>query len=394
MLKMLTHNTLRLLVAIVLVLTGLLGGCDAKRPGASAEDMSIEDVPLEVWRDSANKFFVVQGAAMFYPTGVPQDPGILPTIGEKEMAAIEELLNRTLEVILDFHRLAADHIEANRGKEVVADPTVAIRLTQDDRPITAVSFGRTPTIKIDIRMAQTIYRSIIVGQVVPTKTEDETPEIWAERIRRTKNPLILEHERAATQAYLSMVEWVTTGSSTADVMLGDIQLSGPFGNEAIDLGEDRNDPYLQAAIGWGAMRQLEQRYLDILGFLIAHELAHVVYRHDKEMESNPQDCQLFETLEAEADEYATSLLGFYSGDQRELDDGVLGYSDFFRYTYEIAGFEDYRPKDGCSHPTVNARVQMLERVKDTIEIERLLGNQIKWKRQMEERIKNEAQPTP
>jgi hypothetical protein len=379
--------------ACVLLLMVMLISCEQ----VPSRTYDAEDVPIDTLRKSAEQFFVIRAADLFYPHGAPEDLNVLPLIEDKEAGEIEGLLNEVLELVLTIHRSAADDIQRRFGQTLVLDPKVAVRLSRNGIPISQVRVKShaTSTVEIDIRVVQAMFRSIIVGAATPVATPNESPEMAIERMRRKSDPLSAANERAAILNYLALVEWIRTGASPAKVTIGDMQVSGPlFGGETIDMGDFRKDPKLQTILGLALVMQLEQRFLDILGFLLAHEGGHVVLMHNDVVRNRQGDCELFQSLELQADEYATWLLGFYSGDERSVKEGVLGYRDFFRFTYEIAGFESYRPEVGCSHPTVDVRVEALDRVGEDINVERLMGNQAVWKRKLEERRKTGVPPEP
>lgn len=383
-----------LLAAALVALSGCSGG----------PSQADENVPPERARAAAQEairgFFVVKALVLFYPQGLPEDPDALPPVSDRDAEAIEELLDQVLDLIITIHRAATDQLEVIGRRPVVADPTVSVRLTRTGQPIAAVRLRpSTSTIDIDIRTVQTIYRSVLVAQLRPAATGTASPEAIAERLRRARDPLNPSFERERLQAFMYFVNWASTGSGS--IAVGDAQMRGRAAVHFPEIGvaftsafrELASDPEYQWVIPWLVLKQTEERFLDILGFLLAHELAHVVLAHDRQMAEARDECATFQLLESQADEYATWLLGFFSGDERDLDLGVLGYQDFFRYTYEIAGFEKYRPATGCAHPDVGSRVQALNKVKGGINVQRLMGKQAPWIRQMEERRKT-GQPRP
>ncbi len=326
----------------------------------------------QLLQEGASRFFVAEAAEIFYPVGpdgVSTNPRELAVVDDVGAERINARLNNILDLIVRIHRVAVGDLQAVLEENIVEDPQVVLALTRKDLPLAAVSIGpQWARIRMDLLTVQSIYRSVILGEVSPTLTGAETPEQLARFRLFNESPMADENQVAATRSFLSLMKYATTGEGPAPSM-GDMELDWL---DTIDLGDD---PELRDLLIYEMVEQLEQHFIDIFAFIVAHELAHVVLRHAERQANN---CDVFRELELEADDYATWLIGFFAGDRREVTSSLLGFRDFFEYTYVIAGFEDFRTIEACEYPTVEHRAERLRSVASDINIAKLRGFQRKW----------------
>jgi hypothetical protein len=330
---------------------------------------STPKITPQLLQEGASRFFIAQAAEIFYPDGVSANPGDFAVVDDTGAERINARLNAILDLIVPIHRVSADDLQAKFKEDIVKDPQVVLALTREGVPLAAVSIGpKWARIRMDVLTVQTIYRSVVLGEVTPILTGLPNTEQLAKFRLFKQSPMTEENEVLATRSFLSIIKYATTGEGPAPSM-GDMQIDG-FGK--VDLGDD---PEVRDLLLYQSLRQVEQNFIDIFGFIVAHELAHVVLRH---AERQANDCDVFRELELEADIYATWLLGFFAGDRRDVTSSLLGFRDFFEYTYVIAGFEEFRTVEACEYPTVEHRAERLRSVASDIRIAKLMGGQHKW----------------
>ena len=320
--------------------------------------------------------FLALSTSTFYPDGVPNSVETLPTLNAEQLALIEIDAQRQVNLLLPVLERHINLIALvfKRTSDVLKDQQVSVMNADTN----TIQMSPTGTIKIDVKVIQSIYRGVLVetmSRTVDEISDDPDKIMSAENQKNALRRLFLIRERYLALTPIPTIgtvknaldawrethgTWEQVAESTFTKSLGDVE-SALLTKETSDL------------------------YDDAMAFIISHELAHRSLRHYARLENGESAME----LELEADRFGAMLVvlarnrnvkpnigypvappwaeGTHSG---MFQNGVCvtdinykpkGHTSFFKFGYQLAGFDTITEK-GKTHPEKSVRLQASEEV--------------------------------
>jgi hypothetical protein len=297
--------------------------------------------------------FLFRSADIFYPDGPPADPDRLPDMRPRQVSEIEKIFAAIMDGLRNLHGEQAEVLRGVFDRTVPTTLRTQFTLTNTGQPYARIS--PNGDIVVDVKVAQAIYRTALLSGLQEGGPGGARFMDWDKEHFGKRPTTEAEH----IELFLKFKQQVV--SLPGRDMLGDL------------VGSLKDDSFEG---GWYKMSRLamisstvERHYFGPIQFLLAHELGHGALGHlEKRKSIADNDCEALQMLELEADAYAVSLLSFAAAKKGLMAFGFdlfgikasLGFEDFFKYTYELSGFERAPGASTCGHPEVADRLKTVE----------------------------------
>ncbi len=319
--------------------------------------ISVEGQSSGEMKQSMVRSFLFQSADVFYPGGVLGEPGTLPTLGRAQIGEIQTSFESISQTLQAEHKTSKAALEQLFRRSLPNEIKTRVAIVNTGTPIARI--GAQGNIDVDAKVAQALFRTALVAGLrkgsfmsVTRGRSDSTPKTETESIAEF---LKFKHDVESAQ-----------GKS----MVGDMVSA---------LRDDENGSWFKMVDLAEVSRNVELHYFGPIRFMLAHEMGHVALGHyDRLRTTADNDCAALKAMETEADAYATMLLslqlarggamsfGGFGGDMFGFD-ALTGYEDFFKLTYEMAGFERAGVAADCSHPPAAERLASARKIHEGVQ---------------------------
>lgn len=304
--------------------------------------------------------FLMKSSRIFYPRGIPGDPGLIPDLTEAELTGIEHMLE------VELTRVTATQSQ-HRGLLVAQFPgfddrRARVHLEIKNQRLAFAATEQSGRMFVDAKVIQAIYRAALLSILV------------GENFVGTKE----ERERLAFAKFAQFSQQLEGMSPVLPVSdaRGFAKRAWQAKGTLLDRIENGLDGLLAARLHDMALveqsQSLERSFLGAIDFLLSHETAHLVLGHFP----LATDCEDARARELVADQYAVLLVGLARFDRlpltmKQASNGWInlfgisaaipdGYEPFFRFAYGLAGFDSVMGSvPECSYPPSDEREKAL-----------------------------------
>ena len=340
--------------------------------GCATEDIAVtaaRNIAGALDKARIERSFLFNSSDIFYPHGVPDAPLEFPRLAQSQIDAIQDQLDARLRSLLDFSSRNRALLEGALGHTMVLPGNIRFRVTDTE---TARAFASEGEIHIDIRVIQAIYRGFLLEALgKPTNDENQREAIRA--LIDLKSKLASSSGFSTVDQFIGISRGLVSQRGVSDSVITGLL-------EGLELE-------FTVAVGRG----LQDRYEDALSFLLAHEMSHLLLRHEertavlvaeqltaflleREYEADRSAIAIGllaknETLQPLNPVYgrtpqgpvlATEINGVWYKNEGshlcpyETVAHNAGDLAFFFYSYDISGFDSIR-KPGQPYPSVSER---------------------------------------
>jgi len=307
--------------------------------------------------------FLFRSADIFYPDGPPTDPDRLPDLKPQQVGEIEAIFAATVDGLKKLHVQQRDALSGVFEYSVPANLKTQFTLTNTGQPYARID--PKGDILIDVKVAQAIYRTALLAGLKDEGVGDLRFMDWDKENLGKRATTEAEH----IEQFLMLKQKVV--ALPGRTMIGDF--AGMFKDDSFKGGWHE-----MARLGMISVT-VERHYFGPIQFLLAHELGHSALGHlEKRKSIADDDCEALQDMELEADAYASFLLSsamaksgllgfdFFGIDFFGIKDSI-GFEDFFKYTYELSGFERTTGAQTCGHPPIGDRLKVVEAIYKAIQ---------------------------
>ena len=302
--------------------------------------------------------FLFRSADIFYPDGPPADPDRLPDLKPQQVREIEAIFAATVDGLKKLHTQQKDALSGVFEYPVPDSLKTRFTLTNTGQPYARID--PKGDITIDVKVAQAIYRTALLSGLKDESVGGFRFMDWDKENLGKRATTEAEH----IEQFLRLKQRVV--ALPGRTMIGDF--AGILKDDGFKGGWHE-----MADIGMISVT-VERHYFGPIQFLLAHELGHSALGHLEKRKSIADDnCEALQDMELEADAYASFLLssamaksGLLGFDFFGIKDSI-GFEDFFKYTYELSGFEQTAGAKTCGHPPIGDRLKVVEAIYKAIQ---------------------------
>lgn len=284
--------------------------------------------------------YLMRGARIFYPQGVPKDPADLPELGAEQIKEIQRVFDLIVGNIEQVHASQADVLSRFFERPVPKELHVRVKVTSMRAAFAEIeSQGR---LSVDVQVAQAFYRTAVIAGMSDVLAED-----WSRDETSGKGKDLTEVE--LLKEFFAVVVRMNALSERSSA------------GEAWDLArqKDQSTDWFEAVHVRRLAETIDKHYGGTIAFMLAHEIGHQALGHFARPRLRDDDCASFQALELEADAYAVVILLMGHEDAQRC------FEDFFRHTYELSGFSKLKPEN-CSHPAPGDRRSRAEALRSSL----------------------------
>ena len=348
--------------------------------------------------------FVFRAAELLFPNGLTESPDDLPVLTPQQQEQLSDFLSQRIGGIQQLAgRLLSQHPQY-QSPDNAAPRFKRLKFLATGHPEAVVD--EEGVVFIDVRITQAVLRSVIIHWQRSGGLEGSGGGIFSmfAGVRRgdfgpDAKPLTRDEEVAAIAQFNRFRAAIAQAAPNMDIGIWWKALTrepaeSPFGRSKDDGPMDRMldgmlDRMMNGFIeqlneesALAAARYAQETFESSLDFLVAHELAHQVFRHGAtRSQPGPVDaatCAAWRAQELQADEFAAVLLiqrqlaestartivqkgeGSFEISGRGHQPSVDGRTLFLSTAYRLAGFNGVLGGSGCSYPTVHERIARLD----------------------------------
>ena len=308
--------------------------------------ISVEGPTSGDMKKSMVRSFLFESADVFYPGGVLSEPGTLPSLGRAQVREIQTSFDSIAQQLQAEHKTSKSALEELFRRPLPNEVKTRVAILNTGTPIARI--GAQGNIDVDAKVAQALFRTALVAGL------NKGSLLTGARGRGSSSP---QTEAESIAEFLQFKKDVE--SADGNTFVGDMF--------SVLRDKDKASWFKMTELA-AVSRNVELHYFGPIRFMLAHETGHVALGHyDRLRNTADNDCEALKDMETEADAYATVLLslqlarggamnfGGFGGDMLGFD-ALTGYEDFFKLTYEMAGFEHAGVAADCSHPPVAKRL--------------------------------------
>lgn len=325
------NNYLKILVIGLLAI--IISSCvKVKVSGPSSYEM----------KEALLESYLFKSIKRFYPYGIDKNSKeIYPVLKKPQIAEIEKEYKEYLSLLVGLHN-------EKLAKTKIGPISKNIDLTVTNENLTMAHVDKHNHIVIDLKIVQALFRGTLIdsfknrkdssiGVLVDTSEVDQMDKNWEqELIGRLLERIKIIENTPSNILVIDMLNSTSTWFDFAEISSASI--------------------YIQ------------EGFLGVTLFLLAHELGHIAFDHVNKIEvyekaGNKKLCSFKYKAELIADAYAVILLSFFEELFFPFTDrsySTAGYETFFRDTYNVAGFT--QNGYGCPYPSKDIRIKFARKV--------------------------------